>query len=46
MTSTAMRSNMNPPETTDRSGHTVGRWGIGIKRDDGTVSVEPDSWED
>jgi hypothetical protein len=27
------------------SGHTVRRWGIGIKRDDGSVVLEPDPWE-
>jgi hypothetical protein len=21
------------------------RWGIGIKRDDGTVAIEPDPWD-
>ena len=26
------------------SGHTSGRWGIGIKRADGTVAIEPDPW--
>ena len=28
-----------------RSGHTVRRWAIGIKRDDGSVVIEPDPWE-
>jgi hypothetical protein len=27
------------------SGHTSRRWGIGIKRDDGSVVIEPDPWE-
>jgi hypothetical protein len=26
------------------SGHTSRRWGVGIKRDDGTVTIEPDRW--
>jgi len=26
------------------SGHTSRRWGVGIKRADGTVVVEPDPW--
>ena len=26
------------------SGHTSRRWGVGIKRVDGTVVVEPDPW--
>jgi hypothetical protein len=26
------------------SGHTSRRWGIGIKRHDGTVAIEPDPW--
>ena len=25
-------------------GRTSRRWSVGIKRDDGTVSIEPDSW--
>jgi hypothetical protein len=28
------------------SGHTVRRWGVGIKRADGTVAIEPDPWEE
>jgi hypothetical protein len=28
------------------SGHTARRWGIGIKRHDGTVAIEPDPWPD
>ena len=27
------------------SGHTSRRWGVGIKREDGSVAVEPDPWE-
>jgi len=27
------------------SGHTSRRWGIGIKRADGSVELEPDPWE-
>ena len=27
------------------SGHTSRRWGIGIKRLDGSVELEPDPWE-
>jgi hypothetical protein len=27
------------------SGHTSRRWGIGIKRDDGSIVIEPDPWE-
>ena len=27
------------------SGHTSRRWGVGIKRADGAVSLEPDPWE-
>ena len=27
------------------SGHTSRRWGIGIKRADGSVALEPDPWE-
>jgi hypothetical protein len=26
------------------SGHTSRRWGIGIKRNDGTVAIDPDPW--
>jgi hypothetical protein len=26
------------------SGHTARRWGIGTKRDDGSVVIEPDRW--
>jgi hypothetical protein len=26
------------------SGHTSRRWGVGIKRVDGTVVIEPDPW--
>ena len=26
------------------SGHTGRRWGVGIKRNDGTVTLEPDPW--
>ena len=28
------------------SGHTARRWGTAIKHPDGTVSVEPDPWQD
>jgi hypothetical protein len=28
------------------SGHTSRRWGVGIKRPDGTVMLEPDPWPD
>jgi hypothetical protein len=28
------------------SGHTSRRWGVGIKRPDGTVAIEPDHWTD
>jgi hypothetical protein len=28
------------------SGHTSRQWGVGIKRRDGTVTVEPDPWPD
>ena len=28
------------------SGHTSRRWGVGIKRDDGSVAIEPDPWPD
>jgi hypothetical protein len=28
------------------SGHTSRRWGTGIKRDDGTIAIEPDPWPD
>jgi hypothetical protein len=28
------------------SGHTSRRWGVGIKRADGVVSIEPDPWGD
>jgi hypothetical protein len=27
------------------SGHTSRRWGVGIKRADGSVALEPDPWE-
>jgi hypothetical protein len=27
------------------SGHTSRRWGVGIKRSDGSVELEPDTWE-
>jgi hypothetical protein len=27
------------------SGHTSRRWGVGIKRHDGSVLIEPDPWE-
>ena len=27
------------------SGHTSRRWGVGIKRADGTVVIEPDPWD-
>jgi hypothetical protein len=27
------------------SGHTPRRWGVGIKRADGSVAIERDSWE-
>jgi hypothetical protein len=27
------------------SGHTSRRWGIGIKRHDDTVAIEPDPWD-
>ena len=27
------------------TGHTARRWGVGIKRDDGSVVIEPDPWE-
>jgi hypothetical protein len=27
-----------------RSGHTSRRWGVGIKRADGSVVIEPDPW--
>jgi len=26
------------------SGHTSRRWGVGIKRDDGTVTIKSDRW--
>ncbi len=26
------------------SGHTARRWGVGIKRHDGTVVIDPDPW--
>jgi hypothetical protein len=26
------------------SGHPARRWGVGIKRADGTVAIEPDPW--
>jgi hypothetical protein len=26
------------------SGHTSRRWGVGIKRADGSVAIEPDPW--
>jgi hypothetical protein len=29
-----------------RSGHTSRRWGVAIKRGDGSVSIERDSWEE
>ena len=28
------------------SGHTSRRWGVGIKRADGTVVIEPDPWRE
>jgi hypothetical protein len=28
------------------SGHTSRRWGVGIKRHDGSVSLDPDPWPD
>ena len=28
------------------SGHTSRRWGVGIKRGDGSVMIEPDPWAD
>ena len=28
------------------SGHTSRRWGVGIKRHDGTVRLKPDPWAD
>ncbi len=28
------------------SGHTSRRWGAGVKRDDGTVAIDPDPWPD
>ena len=28
------------------SGHTSRRWGVGIKKADGTVAIEPDRWEE
>jgi hypothetical protein len=27
------------------SGHTSRRWGAGVKRSDGLVTIEPDPWE-
>jgi hypothetical protein len=27
------------------SGHTARRWGIGIKRDDGTTTLDRDAWD-
>jgi hypothetical protein len=27
------------------SGHTARRWGVGIKRADGSVVIEPDPWD-
>jgi hypothetical protein len=28
------------------SGHTSRRWGVGIKRPDGAVTLDPDPWPD
>jgi hypothetical protein len=28
------------------SGHTSRRWGVGIRRADGSVTIEPDPWGD
>ncbi len=27
------------------SGHTSRRWGVGIRRPDGSVAIEPDPWD-
>jgi hypothetical protein len=28
------------------SGHTSRRWGVGIKRHNGTIALEPDPWDE